>query len=398
MTDLVVFLLGASPADPVAWGAFTSSALAEAGRVADVAALASINERFDEGARRVAVVQGEQVAMRELAAPPRQSAKLAAAAALLFEDELAEPVSDLHVVISSGEPRVAFAMTKTLLEGWLAAFAQAGVGVSEMCADYAAIGAGPSSPAIVCDHGRIIASRGVAGFAAETELADLVAPSFLAATGEAPIIAYGAAVFGAPWNSKPLDWRKLTHEADLIAVHGAALSSKPAPTNLLQGAYRRRAPKNFRIGAYRRAAILAASLAALSAVSGAAAGIRDARIASIYEQSASAMHKAAFPAFAGADIRGHSRQMLADGVEAASFLEMSASLAAALDGQDGIAIDRIRFDSARGQFLFSIRSNSDAGIEAFRASLDAKGIVATDNGGYRRSGEAWIGEMTARAK
>ncbi len=90
--------------------------------------------------------------------------------------------------------------------------------------------------------------------------------------------------------------------------------------------------------------------------------------------------------------------MLADGVKSASFLEMTALLTASLEGHDGVAIDRIRYDAARGQFVFSIRSESDAGIEAFRATLDANGLIATDSGGYRRSGEAFIGEMSARLK
>lgn len=398
MTDLVVFRLGASPADPVAWGAFASGALAEAGRVADVASLATIKDRFAEGARLAAILRGEQIAMREIAAPPRQSAKLYAAAALLLEDELAEPVSDLHIVVSSGDPRVAFAIAKPVIESWLAAFDAAGVAVTEFCADYAAIGASAATTVLVSDNGRIIASRGAAGFAAEEDLADAIAPPFLESSGEAAVIAYGAGEFGDGWKSKPLDKRKLAHEADLIAIYGAALSSKPAPTNLLQGAYRRRAPQSFRLGAYKRPAILAASLAALTLVSAAAGGVKDARVASIYEKSAGAMHKAAFPTFSGDDIRGHARQMLADGVKAVSFLEMSARLAASLEGHDGVDIDRIRYDAARGQFMFSIRSNSDAGIEAFRASLDAQGLVATDSGGYRRSGEAWVGEMTARAK
>ncbi len=398
MTDLIVFKVGATPADPVAWGAFASGALTEAGRVADVASLAAIKDRFAEGARLVAVLQGEQVAMREIAAPPRQSAKLHAAAALLLEDELAEPVSDLHIVVSSGDPRVAFAISKPLIENWLAAFDAAGVALTELCADFAAIGASAATMVLLSDNGRIIASRGAAGFAAEADLADAVAPAFLESAGDAAIIAYGAGDFSGAWKSKPLDRRQLAHEADLVAIHGAALSSKPAPTNLLQGAYRRRAPQSLRLGLYRRPAILAASLAALTLVSAAAAGLRDARVASIYEKSASAMHKAAFPTFSGDDIRGHARQMLADGVKAASFLEMSARLHASLEGHDGVAIDRIRYDAARGQFMFSIRSNSDAGIEAFRASLDAQGLIAADSGGYRRSGEAWVGEMTARAK
>lgn len=398
MTDLVVFRLGASPAEPVAWGAFASGALVEAGRVANVASLAAIKDRFEDGARVAAVLRGEQVAMREIAAPPRSQAKLLAAATLLLEDELAEAVADLHIVVSSGEPRVALAISKSVIEMWLAAFDEAGVAVNEMCADYAAIGASPATPVIVSDGNRLIASRGAFAFAAETDIAGALAPAFLDAAGGAKIIAYGAGGFGPAWPADALDQRKLAHEADLVAIFGAALSGKPSPANLLQGAYRRRAPRSVNFGPYRRPAMLAAGLAAAALIAGAASGFNDARVAAAFEQSASAMHKAAFPAYSGGDIRNHARQMLADGVKASSFLEMSALLTESLEGHDGVAIDRIRFDGARGQYMFSIRSNSDAGIEAFRASLDAHGLIASDSGGYRRSGDAWVGEMSARAK
>ena len=398
MTDLVVFKLGQTPADPVAWGAFASGALVEVGRVSAVAALATIALRFDAGARFVAALPGEQVAMREISAPPRQSAKLNAAAGLLLEDELAAPVSDLHVVVSLSEPRVVFAVAKSAIEEWLSAFDAAGVALTEMCADYAAIGGSNATAVLIRDKDRVIASRGGAGFAVESDLAEAIAPAFLAAAGDAAIIAYGPKGFAGDWIDRPIDQRLLTREAEFMAIFGAAISSKPAPTNLLQGAYRRRPPHSFKVGTYRRPAILAAGLAVAALFSAAAAGLKDARVASIYEQSAAAMHKAAFPAFSGGEIRNHARQMLASGVKASSFLDLAARLDASLERQDGVAIDRIRYDGARGQFTFSIRSNSDAGIEAFRASLETNGLTAADSGGYRRSGDAWIGEMSARAK
>jgi type II secretory pathway component PulL len=73
-------------------------------------------------------------------------------------------------------------------------------------------------------------------------------------------------------------------------------------------------------------------------------------------------------------------------------------LTSGLEAHPDISIERIRFDAARGQYVFSIRSTSDAGIEAFRTGLLSLGIEATDNGGYRRNGDLWVGEMTARAR
>ncbi|MFZ5617126.1 MAG: type II secretion system protein GspL [Pseudomonadota bacterium] len=398
MTDLAVFKLGQSPEDPVAWGAFAAGVIGEAGRVANVAALTLIAGRLPPDTRMVAVLSGEQAAMRAIPAPPKQSAKLKAAATYLLEDELAEPVDDLHIIVSSGVPRGAYAISKTLMASWLAAFDAAGVVLSEMTIDFACIGGSQTACVFVGDKDRIIASRGDAGFAAERDLAEAVAPAFIAAAGDAAIIAYGAHDRVARWAGVPIERRPLPHEVDVLALFGAHLSAKGAAANFLAGEFRRKTAQSFKLGPWRRPATLAAGLAAAAIVSAATAGIRDGRIASTYEKSAEAMHKSAFPTFSGGDIRAHSRQILADGVQAASFLELASRLTASLEGHDGVAIDRIRYDGARGQFAFSIRSDSDAGIEAFRAALDAHGLVGTDNGGYRRAGEAWIGEMSARVK
>lgn len=398
MTDLVVFKTGETPLAPVLWGAFASGSLVESGRVENVAALSSIAGRFDSGARLVAVLRGEQIAVREFAAPQRNSSKMIAAATLLLEDELAEPVSDLHIVVSAGEPRSALAISKSVIGEWLGAFDAAGVAVAEMCADFAVIGGSSSTVVLVADEGRVIASRGAAGFAAETDLAAVAVPALIEASGEAGVIFYGPQDIASGWSARPVEFRRLPPAGGILAIFGAALSVKPPPVNLLTGAFRRRAPRLFNAGPFKRVGLLAAGLAAAAVVSAAASGFKDARVAKIYEESAGAMHRAAFPTFAGGDIRAHSRQMLADEVKAASFLEMSGRLASSLEGNDGVAIDRIRYDGARGQYLFSIRSSTDAGIEAFRASLEAQGLAAIDSGGFRRSGDAWIGEMSARTK
>ncbi len=397
MTDLVVFKLGPSPQDAVAWGAFAGAMIGEAGRVADIASLAAIKNRIPADARVVAVLQGEQVAMRAIPSPPKQASKLRAAAAFILEDELAEPIDDLHIVVSAGAPRTGFAISKSTMSAWLAAFDEAGVAVNELTVDFACIGGSETACILVGDKGRVIGSRGSAGFAGDLELAEVVAPALIAAAGESAIVAYGAYDAVGRWANVPVERRPLPHEADLLALFGAHLSTKGA-TNFLAGEFRRKTAPSFNLGAYRRSAALAAGLAVAAVFSAAAAGVRDGRVASLYQDSASAMHNSAFPTFSGDDIRAHSRQILAEGVKAASFLEMAGRLTAGLEGHDGVAIDRIRYDAARAQFVFSIRSNSDAGIEAFRAALDGQGLVAADSGGYRRSGEAWIGEMSASVK
>jgi type II secretion system protein L len=382
----------------VAWGAFANGTLISSGRAADVSDLSSLASRIEDGARVVAVLPGEQVAVREFAAPQKQSGKLIAAASLLLEDELAEPVADLHIIVTAGEPRAALAVSRSILSDWLTAFDAAGVALTEITVDCACIGGASSTIVFVADNDRVIASRGASGFAVEHDLAMIAAPAFVEAAGDAAIIAYGPSGFVAGLTARPVEYRKAAGATDILSIFAAALSSRPAPPNFLQGAFRRRSPQAFRIGPYRRAGLLAAGLGVAALVSAAAAGVKDARIAGVYEQSASAMHRAAFPTYSGGDIRAHARQMLSSGAAAASFLVLSARLTASLEGNEGVAIDRIRYDGARGQYLFSIRSKSDAGIEAFRSSLEANRLAAADSGGYRRSGEAWIGEMSVKAK
>ncbi len=399
MTDLVVLKLGLSPGEPVAWGAFSDGRFDEAGRVGSVAALAGATDRFPAAVRIVAVLPGEQVALREIPTPPKQTAKLRAAARYLLEDELAENIDDLHVVVTAGpEGARAFAISKALMTSWIDAFAEAGVAVTSLCVDYALIGGGPSVCIIAADRGRIIAARGGAGFAAELSLADIIMPSFLQAAADAPIVSYGAHEHAGRWAAAPVERRPLAHEADLIALFGESIRAKGGYPEFLSGEFRPKRQSSVHLQVWRRPAALAASLALALVALGGASGLKDWRIAERYESTAETLHKSAFPAYEGGDIRSHVRGLLASGAKTAGFLEMTARLTSGLEAQPGVSIERIRFDAARGQYVFSIRSTSDAGIEAFRTSLLEKGIEATDNGGYRRTGDQWIGEMTARSR
>ncbi len=399
MTDLFILKLGQTPGDAVAWGAVSAGRMTEAGRAQSVAALAALATRFTDNARTVAVLPGEQIALRDIPSPPKQSAKLKAAAAYLLEDELAEAIDDLHIAISSGaEGARAYAISRTQMNAWLAAFAEAGVIVTEMTVDYAVIGGSTGVCIVAADGDRIIASRGVAGFAAELSLADLVAPAFIQAAGDAAIVSYGAHEHVGRWAAAPVERRPLAHEADLVALFGVNLESRSDRVDFLTGEFRPKKTYSVQLGVWRRPAALAASLAAALIALGAASGLRDWRIAERYETTAESLHKSAFPTFEGDNVREHVRGLLASGAKTAGFLDMTARLTAGLEAHEGVSIERIRFDAARGQYTFSIRSASDAGIEAFRAGLAGSGLQASDNGGYRRTGDQWVGEMTASVK
>ncbi|MDZ7627774.1 MAG: type II secretion system protein GspL [Parvularculaceae bacterium] len=398
MTDLVILKLGQSHSDAVGWGAFASGMLTEAGRAASVSAASAVCVRFQGAARVIAVLPGEQVAIRDIPSPPKQASKLKAAAGYLLEDELAQSIDELHLVLLAGRDGArAFGISKQVIRSWIDAFAEADIAITEMTVDYAAIGGSLSRCVIASDGERIIASRGITGFAAEISLSDLVAPAFLEAAGDAVIVSYGVQEHVGRWATTPVERRPLAHEADLIALFASNLKLKSEWPDFLSGEFRPKRNHSVRLGAWRRSAALAAGLAASLVALGAASGLRDWRIAERYKTSAELLHKAAFPTYDGSDLRAHVRGLLASGAKTASFLEMTSRLTAGLESHPGVSIERIRFDASRAQYVFSIKSTSDSGIEAFRTGLASSGIEASDSGGYRRIGEQWVGEMTARS-
>lgn len=395
MTDLVVIRLGADVDQPAAWAAFAAGVLIEGGRETNVAALGALADRFAE-ARVVAVAPGEQAALRPLDAPPRAGDKLQAAARLLLEDELAEPLEDIHTVAAvRGESAIAAAMSKATLGRWLSALDATGLSVSGLTADYLALPVGPAECVFVADRERIIASRGDAGFAAERELATALAPGFIRSDPDRHIAGYGdenvlAAVIGPIFER-----RTLNHEADLLRLFAVAIEKGQA-VDFLTGPYKRKQAGGVRFAPWRRAAIFAGAAAALGVVAFVAGAMRDARVASRLEERAAAVHSQAFPGYAGDDLAAHARSILAQGAATTNFLDLNTALAEAVEGTPDLAIDRVRFDATRGEFSFSVRSASDTAIESLRGKLAERGVMATDQGGYRRSGAIWIGEMTAR--
>jgi type II secretion system protein L len=395
VTDLVVIRLGAEPDRPAAWAAFDAGALIEGGREADVASLGVLAVRFPE-ARVVAVVPGEQAALRPLDAPARAGDKLQAAARLLLEDELAEPLDDLHTVAAfRGERAIAAAISKAALDRWLAALDTTGLSVSGLTADYMALPVGPGECVFVAERDRIIASRGDVGFAADGALAAALAPGIIRSDPERHIAGYGDEDALVATIGPIFERRALNHEADLLRLFAQAIEKGQA-VELLTGAYRRKKPGGFRFAPWRRAATVVGAAAALGLVAFVAGANRDARVAVRLEERAAAAHQSAFPDFAGDDLEAHARGVLAQGSATANFLDLSAVLAESVEATPDLAIDRVRFDAARGEFSFAIRSGTDAAIEQLRGKLAERGVTATDQGGYRRSGAIWIGEMSAR--
>ena len=399
MSDLLIVRLGEDPTAPLAWAAFTGAVLDETNRSPNLAAFCDVASAFGDAVRVAAVLPGETVALRPLPSPPKSQAKFRSAAELLLEDELAEPVEALHVAVGvvDGVGRT-YALKRSIMDLWTTAFRDHGIPLHTLTPDYGCLGGTVGRPVLFIETQRIVASTGERGFAAENPIGRAAVKAMIADHDPEKVGIYGPSAWLSKLNADLYEQLGPADGPSLLQAAAVALGSEGDAVNLLQGPYRPARAPTIDVVRWRRAAAMAASLAAAYLAFVAAEGVQSGRIADRYASETRRIHETYFPDAANVDPRANAREVLAAGGGGASFLQIANRLSAALDDNESVAIDRIRFDGARGQFVFSIRSQSDADIDAFRRVLDSHGLTARDVNCCRQSSGSWIGDLTASIK
>lgn len=393
MNETLMLRLGPTPDHSVRWAFMTEVGVTLADEAENVAALSAIANLSARARLVVAVVPGEQAAMRSLLAPPKNQAQLRAAAGFLLEDELAESLDHMHVAVSRHEngAGIAIAIKKPVIESWLEALASAGVSPDVMTADYALLPIAETRGTFIVFQDRVFGAIGLDGFAIDRPLADEIAPSLILDKQITDLVVYGAL-------------RDRLTAGDAIAVDqqaalddetifGLQLREAARAPNLLRGAYRKRRDWRSAAGPWRRTAILAAACCGALLMANIAAAIRDARTADQLREETLALHQAAFPEAPNEDPRNYARQVLAAGGSAPKFLSLTNAVAESVDSANAVQIDRIRYNAARGEYAVNLRFSDIADFEALKTLLETRGIVATETGGVRRTGAVYIGEL-----
>ncbi|NOX83519.1 MAG: hypothetical protein GXP06_11145 [Alphaproteobacteria bacterium] len=397
MSGRFIFLLGQTPRDAIGWAKLTGRSPISSGRLDSADELSLLAKDIAEADRVIAILPGEQLAVRAMAAPPQNAAKLKAAMDYLLDDELGEAVQELHIVAAMiGGERVALAVKKSLVRNWLSVFQNAEIALDFMTADFLCLPATEGKAAIFFDEDRIVASIGSQGFSASNGLAMHLLPPLLENSAKPVVEVFGifnevAAASGlAPEDVCPLD------SEEVFAQYALGLDGRASP-NFLSGEFKDK--KSWRDGAlvWRRAATMTVAVAAFSLALFVAQGVRDMNIAKTYEQRATALHEQYFPQAQGGDIRAHAVEILSRSSDI-SFLRLSAVFNDALGETSEVQVDRLRYDAMRGQLVASLKSADDSNIEALQITLLSRGVRAEDAGGYRRSGNLWVGDMTVSAQ
>lgn len=395
MSSTIIFLLGGGPDEPIVVGAIADGA-ASARRVT-VAELETLRDEAGRADRVIAVLRGEDVAVRILETPPKSPSQAKAAARLMLEDELAEPVDRLFSAVAPYGAALRIAATrKALLDSWLAVFRDAGIALDGLYVDCLLAPSSAEGGTLILAGGRVVASVAGRGFALEQDIVPW-AVLFGEATGVTKF-----AVLAEPedWDSFP--FRHAAERADgaddeKLAAFYAKAAEAPDALNFLQGSLRPRTPWRAILGPWRRPAALAGVAAGLALLAVLAGGVRDLNAAAHWRRAGEAIHKTAFPDVPVAKAADNARALLGRG-GGQSFAGLTAAVAKAAGADAKIEITRLRFDAAQGTYFVSVKSVTDANIEALKSRLAGAGLVVADNGGYRRLGDTWAGELSVRAK
>lgn len=397
MSDLLLLMLGPAPGAPLRWGVFEAGRLTEGGWI-DGGDLSDLAPKALGADKLAALLPGEQVAVRAFPAAPRGGARRQAAARYLMEDELGEAADALKIAVAADRtPPIAVAARASIVEGWLAAFAAAGLDCDILSADYLALASNGEGATIIGEGERVIAAFSGLGAGVDRGLFADLAPQLFAEHQGRIAVAGEAALGRCLPDPEQADWLGDIDDARLLSIFGGAVLSRP-PANFLEARFLNRKALAAALAPWRRAGLIAASLIGVLLLGVVVDAARAGREADRWNNAATALHREYFPDEAASDPVTFARRRLGQGGGEQSFLWLATRFSDALEGNEAVQIDRIRFNAARGEFIVSIRSDSDTAIEALKGTLAAAGVAAQDSGGYRSAGGIWTGELTARGR
>lgn len=397
MISTLIFLLGADADAPITWGRVADGRIDAHGTLANASDLGTLAEEAAQASSLAAVLQGEDVASRMIASPPKGERRLREAARLLMEDELAEPADDLHIAtaLSGAGARVA-AVRREIVERWIGAFRDAGLELDAFVVDYLALPSAADAGALILREGRAVVAYDGGGFAAETALVCGERwQDFFGAERRYTVLADAAQQKLLPFRART-DSAGAADDQNLLLLYARAANDQDR-LDLLQGRFRRHTPWRAIAAPWRRAALLAACAGAAALLAILSDGAKQARIAEKWRTAAETVHARAFPGVPAERAVANARGRLAQG-STRTFSRVTSVVGKAAQGFDAVEIARIRYDSAGAAYFISVRSMTDADIEAFKNRLNAGGVAAADNGGYRRIGDIWAGELAVRAQ
>jgi len=417
MTDTLVLELSGGDGGPVSihWTLIGSGAVLAEGWTEEAGEVSSLLPVEASPKQTLVLLPAEQIFARRILTPGRSERDARRAAPFLIEDQLAQPLDELDVVLGpAGDDglRWVFAADKTLIAHWRKSALSAGVGQISTLPDALALPAAGAQLTLAMQRGRLLFSVPPAGGERDAEALsrpvcgalseDLAAPVLIGLMRRlAPkIVRLGSDVdlnvlseAGVPFQVDRMSFEGVAHAA--AALDDDHLKQWPA----LLGERLGMAPDWLALSRpWRLAASMVVCAVLLTAIAAAFQASYLNMRTEVYYNAERTAFSSVFPDVRITRLRTQLNQQLASvgGEERGEgFLFLATVLSSILQDQDRIQIETLRYDAEQGVLSVTARYAGFDDFEVLRASAQSRGLVLEDEGA-RQGPRGVIGDFTVR--
>lgn len=386
MAKLLVVFAGDSPADPVAW-----RIVEDKGDILSRGVCLIPDLPLEAGRSMTLVLPGDRVVVVLASVAARSEKQLRAAAPFAVEDDVGADLDDVHIAIGALDAatglRPLHIVERDYLRGFIAAVEQGGFSTLDVMADHALIGGDGEGFEQLELSERHLVSNGVWSAAIDRDLDPGVQRSLVVDVS-------------SRWTSSG---EEEAHEPVLTPLHVEdpldylAARARGRTCSLLQGQFERSrstggADLNWMqwrlpIGLAAASAVAIISLAA-------AEGVASRQETRQLRAETERLFRQAFPDVSRVvDPRRQLRTQLGGKTGVSEFLELSSMLALAVEANEGVDIQALRYDDQQSQLQASVAFSSYDDMAELKQVIESYGASVVE-GGSRQSDGGRLGEIT----
>lgn len=371
-----VIVTGLTPDDPALWAVAEGEALQHAGTATS---LAAVSAKLPAGVPITVILPGSSAASRHLPLPVKGDKALAAAAALAFEDVLAEAVDQFHFAFSALDEagtRLVSAVPLGWFETWMASLGEAGLDPECITVDHLALYAEGYDSVILLDGDHGAAHLPAGGISGDAQMVSTLVAQM--DVGDKML-----AVTVGPKGPPPGDGGLVLNDDRTVgAFYLAALASHPAPS-FRRGAFAKKRDWIGMVRPWRVAAGLMAACFTLWLVGVGADGWRHDQAAKTLNANASTRFSQAFPNVVIRDLPRQAAQRAGAVNGGGAFLSLSVDLTEAIEESVAIQLMGLAYTD-EDLLVADLRFPDAASLERLKSLLSERGIPTREGGNLRR--------------
>ena len=349
-----------------------------------------------KGRKACVFVIGEDVLGLEAAIPARTDKEAMRAAPYAVEDELAEPIDEVHVALSGktsdeDAARQILIVSRERMEQWTETLTEQGLPAAQLVAAHSVL----PGPGLLLEAGAFVLGRiDSRSFTLERSLGADVLSGMINGHDTIELLGEGL----ANEIRRPATGEAVVSEADLL-MRLAGWADGQSPVDLRQAAFAPRGSVELgSLSQWRASAVLLGGLAVLW-------------LASVFLETQALNHRtdqlqvrteefvqSGWPEATGnaAQVVRDARRQSQSGGASVSVLTLSAILYEAIEAVPASELRSLQFDHDRGSLRVTLAFSGFNDVDQLASFIEARGLTV-QRGDARQSGEKVLGDLTMRA-